>query len=81
MPGALAGQADGADSYTFSIRAVPEDVQAFYEQKLQQLGYAAFATGTSNAGQPVLLIFMKGDATLTLSIIPYGDQLIVTLVK
>ena len=81
MPGALAGQADGASSYTFNIRATPEEVQAFYETELQKLGYAAFASGVSGTGQPVLLIFMKDLATLTLSIIPYGDELIVTLVK
>jgi hypothetical protein len=80
MPSALAGD-DNGKSYSFTVKASPDEVQNFYEKEMGKLGWAMFATGqgTTNA---LMLIFMKGSATVSVSIIPQPDGLMyVMLVK
>ena len=76
MPGALAGEGDEG-SYTFSIQAAPEEVQAYYDAHLAALGWSAFAAGQGETGA-LLLIYMKGQEMITLSIIP-GDGIAVVM--
>jgi len=79
MPGALAGEGDEG-SYTFSIQAAPEEVQAYYDAHLAALGWSAFAAGQGETGA-LLLVFMKGQEMITLSIIPGDGVTVVMLVK
>jgi hypothetical protein len=79
MAGALAGEGDEA-SYTFSIRALPAEVQSFYDAKLAALGWTAFAAGEGQNGA-LLLIYMKGQEMITLSIFPGEGITVVMFVK
>jgi hypothetical protein len=80
MPNAIAGEGD-SKGYSFTIIATPDETQRFYEKELGKLGWNMFASGqgTTNA---ILLIFMKGTGTLSVSIIPQPDDIMyVLLVK
>lgn len=80
MPSAIAGEGD-SKSYAFTIDASLEEIQNFYDTELAKLGWNLLASGqgTTNA---VLLIFMKGAGTLSVSIIPQSDGIMyVLLVK
>ncbi|MFN8382845.1 MAG: hypothetical protein U0V02_12930 [Anaerolineales bacterium] len=80
MPDAIAGEGDST-GYSFTINALPEDIQTYYEKELAKLGWNIFASGQGETNA-ILLIFMKGTATLTVSIIPQSDGIIyVMLVK
>ena len=77
MPNAIAGEGD-AESYVFTVKATPQQVQAFYQTELEKLGWQAFAQGNGNSS----LMFMdKTSSTLTVSIIAKGDEVLVLLVK
>jgi hypothetical protein len=81
MPGAIAGDGKGT-GYSFTIKATPQEVQAFYTVKLPQLGWNMFATGQGGKAGNILLIFMKGIDTASVTIIPQADNLLyVLLVK
>jgi hypothetical protein len=80
MPAALAGEGDST-GYSFTIQASTEEIQAFYEKEMPRLGWELLASGqgTTNA---ILLIFMKGSGTASVSIIPQASGLVyVLLVK
>jgi hypothetical protein len=79
MPGAIAGDGD-AGSYRFTIQASREDVQNYYEKELSRLGWNFLATGEGDSGA-VILIFTGNGGTLSVSMIPNGDQFIVMFVK
>lgn len=80
MPDAIAGEGDST-GYSFTIDALPEDIQTYYEKELAKLGWDIFASGQGETNA-VLLIFMKNTNTLTVSIIPQSDGIMyVMLVK
>lgn len=80
MPGAIAGEGD-SKGYSFTIKASAEEIQNFYEKELNKLGWNLFANGNGDSGT-VLLIFMKGTDTFTVSIIAQPDEIMyVLLVK
>jgi hypothetical protein len=79
MPGAVAGDGD-EESYVFTIRAAPQEVQEYYELELGKLGWQLSAQEDGDAS--LLLTFMNdATATLTVSIIARGDDALVLLVK
>ena len=80
MPNAIAGDGDNK-GYSFTINASPDEIQKFYEAELAKLGWNMFASGQGATGA-VMLIFMKGTGTLSVSIIPQPDGIMyVLLVK
>jgi len=79
MPDAIAGEGDG-ESYVFTIKATPQQVQEYYQLELGKLGWQPFATG--NGDSSLMLMFTNNaSATLTVSIIAKGDEVLVLLVK
>jgi hypothetical protein len=71
MPNAIAGD-DETQSYAFTMKAPVEEVQKFYEKELAKLGWNQFANSEGNP-QTVLLMFMKGSDTLTITILSQTD--------
>jgi hypothetical protein len=79
MPDAIAGEGD-EESYVFTIKATPQQVQEYYQLELGKLGWQPFATG--NGDSSLMLMFTNNaSATLTVSIIAKGDEVLVLLVK
>jgi hypothetical protein len=79
MAAAIAGDGD-EESYVFNIKATPQEVQAYYQSELGKLGWQMLAQGTGDSS--LMLIFTDASsATLTVSIITKGDQVLVLLVK
>ena len=80
IPDAIAGDGD-SKGYSFTINASPDEIQEFYEAELAKLGWSMFTSGQGTTGA-VMLIFMKGTGTLSVSIIPQADGIMyVLLVK
>ena len=79
MPGATAGDGE-EESYVFTIRAAPQQVQAYYQAELPKLGWQEVAT-QDQASSLMLTFTNKTSATLTISIIAKGDQVLVLLMK
>jgi hypothetical protein len=71
MPGAIAGE-ESQGTYTFTVKATVEEVQAYYDKELPKIGWQPFATGTSENGG-VLAIYQKGSQMLTMSIFVQGE--------
>jgi hypothetical protein len=79
MPQAIAGEGD-EESYVFTIKAMPQQVQDYYQVELGKLGWQPFAT--ENRGSSQLLMFTNATSeTLTVSIIAKGEEVLVLLVK
>jgi len=79
MPGAMAGEGD-EEGYVFTIRATSQQVQEYYQLELGKLGWQRFAQ--ENSGSSVMLIFTdRTSATLTVSILSNGEEVLVLLVK
>ena len=79
MPDAIAGEGD-EESYVFTIKATPQQVQEYYQLELGKLGWQPFATG--NGDSSLMLMFTNNaSAALTVSIIAKGDEVLVLLVK
>ncbi len=80
MPKALAGEErDG--TYTYVVESPVEEVAAFYDAQLTELGWEKFATGQGESGAR-MMIFVKGTDMLTVSIIPAaGNTTLVILLK
>jgi hypothetical protein len=80
MPDAIAGEEDAAN-YIFTIEATPEEIQAFYEQKMSRLGWNLLGSGQGTT-DALLLIFIKDAATFSIAVIPQPDGIaLVMLVK
>ncbi len=79
MPEAIAGEGD-EESYVFTIKATPQQVQEYYQLELGKLGWQPFATGDGDSAL-MLMFTNNASATLTISIIAKGDQVLVLLVK
>lgn len=83
MPGALAGDEktnNGATGYSFTIKASTDEIQNFYETELGKLDWSALAVGEGAEKGTVLMIFMKGTAALSVSIIPQPDDIMYVLI-
>ena len=79
MQGAIAGEGD-ASSYRFTTKASRDEIQKYYQKELSKLSWNFLATGEGDAGAAIL-IFTGNDGTLSVSILPNGDQFIVMFVK
>lgn len=79
MPGARAGAGD-EEGYVFTIQATPQQVQEYYQLELAKLGWQPSAQENSNSS--LILSFLdSASATLTVSILSKGDEVLVLLVK
>jgi hypothetical protein len=70
MPGATAGQGD-EDGYLFVIQASVKEIQAYYENELEKLGWSLLGAGDGKNGN-MLLIFQKDADTFSIAIINPG---------
>jgi hypothetical protein len=80
MPAAINGEGDD-HGYTFTVQASAAEIQQYYETELAKIGASLFSTGEGSEKNTVLLIFLKGQELITVSIIPHEGQMIVLLVK
>jgi len=80
MPGAILGDGD-IDAYRFTIKATRDEIQSYYERELANLGWEPMASGEGNAGVFLMFFTDPQDATLTVTIVPNGDEFLVMLVK
>ena len=80
MPDAIAGEGD-EESYVFTVKATPQQVQEYYQLELGKLGWQPFATGDGNSSSLMLMFTNNASATLTITIIAKGDEVLVLLVK
>ena len=79
MPGATAGEGD-EEGYVFTIKATSQQVQDYYQVELTRLGWQPSGLEASNSS--VILSFTDSTAaTLTVSILAKGDEVLVLLVK
>ena len=79
MPGAIAGEGD-EESYVFTIQAMPQQVQEYYQLELGKLGWQPFATETKDSSR-MLMFTNDASGTLTVNILTKGDKTLVLLVK
>jgi hypothetical protein len=80
MPDAIAGEGD-EESYVFTVKATPQQVQEYYQLELGKLGWQPFSTGEGNSSSLMLMFTNNASATLTISVIAKGDEALVLLVK
>jgi hypothetical protein len=74
MAEAVAG--DGTDTvYTYSIYASFDEIESFYDKEMVVLGWERSATGTSAAGQSLMLIYMKNGAMVLVALAPGSNGL------
>jgi hypothetical protein len=79
MPGAFAGEGD-EEGYVFTIQATSQQVQEYYQLELARRGWQPSAQ--EGSGSSVLLSFTDSPAaTLTVSILAKGEEVLVLLVK
>ena len=79
MPGALAGEGD-ASGYRFTIKAERDAIETYYKSELEKLDWQVFASGESPGGS-FLMFFAGPKGSLSVSILPHGDDFIVMLVR
>ncbi len=80
MPDAIAGDS-AASGYSYTIKAPPEDIQAFYEKELAKLGWKLLGSGQGTT-KTIILIFTKDSGTVSVAIIPLPtDLMYVVLAK
>jgi hypothetical protein len=83
MSGAIAGDENtnnGVTGYSFTIKTSADEIQSFYETELGKLDWSALAVGQGTEKDTVLMIFMKGTAVLSVSIIPQPDGIMYVLI-
>ena len=80
MPEAIAGQEFSPDNaYSFRANATAQDVQAFYDDRLTQLGWSQpFDSLFDEDGGT--MTFRKEGSSLAITVTPSGDSVIVLLV-
>ena len=79
MPGATAGEGD-EEGYVFTIKATSQQVQDYYRVELARLGWQSSDQATGNSS--VILRFTdSATATLTVSILAKGDEVLMLSVK
>jgi hypothetical protein len=64
----------------FTVKATPQQVQEYYQRELGKLGWQPFATGDGDSS-PMLTFMDSSSATLTITILAKGDEVLVLLVK
>ena len=79
MPSAIAGDGDSS-SYSFTVYAAVDEVQDYYANKMAALGWNLFATGQGGTKGALMLIFMKGTGTVSISILPQPIGLMYVLI-
>ena len=79
MPDAIAGEDDG-NGYRFTIQAESEEIQKYYALELSNLGWELLTVGHGENGA-FLMFFTGSEGTLSVSIIPNGENVIVMIVK
>jgi hypothetical protein len=80
MPNAIAGEGD-EESYVFTVKASPQQVQEYYQLELGKLGWQLFGAGNGNSSSLMLMFTNNASTTLTISVIAKGDEVLVLLVK
>jgi hypothetical protein len=78
MPDAIAGEGD-EESYVFTVKTTPQRVQEYYQLELSKLGWQPSATGDEDSS--LMMFTNNASATLTISLIAKGDEVLVLLVK
>ena len=69
MPEATVGEEFGESTYSYTVPVVATDVQAFYEQKMEELGWTStFSLPVTDEGG--ILLYQKEDDFLTITITP-----------
>ena len=79
MPGAITGEGD-EESYVFTVKATPQQVQEYYQLELGRLGWQLLSQ-EEGASSVILLFTNHASETLTVSILSKGDEALVLLVK
>jgi hypothetical protein len=78
MPEAVAGQ-EFVNAYSFRVNATSQDVQAFYDRRLSELGWSQpFDSSFNEEGGT--MTFRKEGSSLTIRVTPSGDSVVVLLV-
>jgi hypothetical protein len=67
MPGATEG-GEEAGSYNFKVKASVQEVENYYKQQLEKLGYQNFAFSSGDANSSIM-IYQKGTEMLTFAIV------------
>lgn len=80
MPEAIAGQeVSGNNAYSFRANATAQDVQAFYDERLTQLGWSQpFDSSFDKNGGT--MTFRKEGSSLVITVTPSEDSVVVLLV-
>jgi hypothetical protein len=78
MPNAIAGEGD-EESYVFTVKATPQQVQEYYQLELGKLGWQLSVTGDGDSS--LMMFTNNASVTLTISLITKGDEVLVLLVK
>lgn len=78
MPNAIAGDGD-SQGYSFTIKATPDEIQAFYEKEMKKLGWDMFATGQGSTDVKMLM-FQKSSGLVVVSVIPQTDGMVYVLI-
>lgn len=79
MPGATAGDGD-EESYVFTIKATPQQVQEYYGLELGKLGWK-LSTRMVDGASLTLTFTRDASTTFTVNIIAKGEAVLVLLVK
>ena len=79
MPNAIAGEAD-TQGYRFTTAASREEILSFYQREIPDLGWEMLGVGEGQAGA-VIMIFSAGEDSLSISIIPNDDTMLVLINK
>lgn len=77
MPEAIAGEGD-EESYVFTVKATPQQVQEYYQLELGKLDWQLLA---AEEGDASMKFMNNASQTLTIKLIAKGDQVLVLLVK
>ena len=79
MPGAIAGQDDGA-VYAFTTQATPEQVKEYYLSELKKLGWGLSSEST-DSNRAIMLFFLQGDRAAGVSVFTLPDGLTLVMVS
>ena len=72
MPEATVGEEFGESTYSYTVPATATDIQAFYNQKMEDLGWSSpFGFQASEEGG--IMIFQNGSDFVTITIVPDQD--------
>ncbi len=72
MPQAIAGE-EGSGSYYFTVAATADEIQAFYQEEMERLGWSALGVGEGETGA-LLMIFQKETAVASVSILLFNEN-------